>query len=295
MDASKLFVPDKGKDHTDIAAKAYLSRKDIRELVVPNSIDSIGDWAFAFMKNLEVLWIPKKEIRLGRDILKECEKLQDIFCYEKVHEDQDFQMKETESEGVNIRFSSESTPESRLFASVVMKLGVTDFLTPEEMGSDTWFHKLDKHLLNWIREDDQKGFAPSWFGGEEDYLEDSSNSKAAYQKEQERKKIEVVFERLDCDQYLEEKSKEQYVDYLTTRMKEEEEPGQNAVWSFLLAHADYPAYCRFILQTGQISRTQIQAVIELLNGENPELIAMLLSYATEERQEIVGIFDDFTL
>ncbi len=64
-----------GCEEREIAAKAYLSRKDIEELILSDRTERIGNWAFAHMKKLERLIVPCRELILGKEILKGCDAL----------------------------------------------------------------------------------------------------------------------------------------------------------------------------------------------------------------------------
>lgn len=308
----------------EIAAKAYLSRKDIKEFTVPDSVDEIGDWAFAFMKNLEVLYVPAKPLTIGKEILKGCDHLQDIFCYEASNH-----VISGQEEPDDKLLGYESTPESRLFASAVKYLDIYTLFSPEEMGTKDWFFSLDEQLINWLEQDDLTGFTPQWFGGEEDYLEDATNNKAFYENRQRKKKAMFLFQRLDCQRYLSEQSRIQYMkslqklasmqsvmnknvkDHSRSEYKdvetEEADWSSNIVWELVLENVNHPEYCRIYLEAECVGREQISELVENLNdaqmknmvvtesGQYTELIAILLEFATRQKEVACDNFADFEL
>ena len=71
---TEVWVPEKieGIPVKIITKKTFLSRKQLRKVVLPETVEEIGDWAFAYCTNLENVWLPKKEMKLGNRIFMEC-------------------------------------------------------------------------------------------------------------------------------------------------------------------------------------------------------------------------------
>ena len=59
-----VVLPEKvnEKPLTVIGTKAFLSCRSIEQLVLPKTVDSIEDWAFAHMRNLREIVFPAKDI-----------------------------------------------------------------------------------------------------------------------------------------------------------------------------------------------------------------------------------------
>lgn len=55
-----------------IGKKAMLSRKSLRRVILPETIEEVGDWAFAYCDALREVVLPEKEIRFGKGIFREC-------------------------------------------------------------------------------------------------------------------------------------------------------------------------------------------------------------------------------
>ena len=73
-------VQVEGKPVTGIGKKAFLSRKNIRELVLPATIESIGDWAFAYCGKLERVVLSGSVMEIGRLVFTNCGMLQRVDC-----------------------------------------------------------------------------------------------------------------------------------------------------------------------------------------------------------------------
>ena len=79
--ASRIEVPEQieGCPVAVIERKAFLSRKTLHTVTLPDTIEEIGDWAFAHCDNLREISLPGKDIRFGRAAFKNCGKLKRIM------------------------------------------------------------------------------------------------------------------------------------------------------------------------------------------------------------------------
>ena len=79
----KVEVPEQidGCLVVKIERKAFLSRKTIREIYLPETVREIGDWAFAYCSNLETVEFPGQKLELGRALFLDCDKLKMIKRY----------------------------------------------------------------------------------------------------------------------------------------------------------------------------------------------------------------------
>ena len=80
---TEVWVPEEieGIPVKIISKKTFLSRKQLRKVVLPETVEEIGDWAFAYCTNLESVWLPKKEMKLGSRIFMECPNVRKVFAY----------------------------------------------------------------------------------------------------------------------------------------------------------------------------------------------------------------------
>ena len=82
--ASRVAVPDEiGKiPVTRIDRKAFLSRKQLKEIRLPKGLLEIGDWAFAYCSGLTFVWMPRRNLSMGKGVFKDCQALSGIFPLE---------------------------------------------------------------------------------------------------------------------------------------------------------------------------------------------------------------------
>ena len=81
---SQVHVPARieGLAVRAVEKKAFLSRKNLRKVVLPEGLEEVGDWAFAYCTNLESVWLPKKRLKLGNRVFMECPGIRRIYTYE---------------------------------------------------------------------------------------------------------------------------------------------------------------------------------------------------------------------
>lgn len=179
--ASLVQVPDvlEGMTVTGIAKKAFLSRKHIRELILPPTIKKIEDWAFAYCGQLEQITLPGAVAELGKAVLVNADALQKINCVpdENLHQ---------WSEDV-----------AYLLAGAVKDLEAYYLLDLQEAGSKEWFAKWDARLFAVMEEDDNEGYLKQVLCGEEDY---GSTDLVAFLSRKRKKKVRLCMLRLQHDQ-----------------------------------------------------------------------------------------------
>ena len=76
--AETVFViPDRIEDLpvTVIGKKAFLGNKRLSELILPDPLREVGDWAFAHCDGLEKVYLKKNPIIFGKGVFKDCRKL----------------------------------------------------------------------------------------------------------------------------------------------------------------------------------------------------------------------------
>ena len=63
------------------AHNLYLNGELVKDLVIPNSVTSIGEWAFYGCSSLTSITIPNSVTSIGVDVFAYCDKLVDVYCY----------------------------------------------------------------------------------------------------------------------------------------------------------------------------------------------------------------------
>lgn len=257
---------------TAIDRKAFLSRKNLREIQLPVSLHSIGDWAFAYCDNLERITLPAGCIHIGKALFLDCGHLDCVagVCCDKAAEGQ----------------AREAwTPKTgRLLAAGLIQMEAYYLLEPSAVGSSEWLRKWDARLEAVMGAEDQEGYSKQVLCGEEDY---GSTDLNAFLQAKRQKKVRLAMLRLLCDEGLSGGLREYLEAYLRTHTKgcESEES-----WQVVLSEGEvHPEYVHLFLQLGCASKGNIEAMIRQMREDQPQLRAAFLRY----QQEQLGVGDFF--
>lgn len=265
--APLVIVPEavEGKSVVEIAKKAFLSRKNIRKLVLPATIRSIGDWAFAYCGKLECVVLPGSIEKIGRAVFVNCGSLKQIEC--------------VEASGVHNWLKDVSY----LLAAAVKDLEADYLLEPMTVGNVEWLAKWDARLLAVMEEDDHEGYQRQVLCGEEDY---GSTDLGAFLAGKRKKKVRLCMLRLRYAQGLTEELRAYLTTYLQTHTKgcESEE-----AWQVLLQErAQYRESWELFLGLGCATTENIEAMLADMGENHAEMKAYFLRYKAEK----LG-FEDF--
>lgn len=248
-----LNIPEcvDGKPVAVIGKKAFLGAKGLQELVLPEHLTEIQDWAFACCSSLETLTLPRKRLTVGQGILKDCLKLQRI------------KIAKSDEEGV-----------SYLLAAVVNKLEAFYLFDPEAAGSISWLERWDARMLSLMKQEDTEGFSKMLLCGEEDY--GSKDNNLDYYVEQRRRfKVRLAMLRLIYDVALQPAVKDELLSYLQSHKKGE---SSEETWKVVLEeHGDDRRYYQFLLDNDCITEENIDAVLDDMSDRHTEMKAFLLN------------------
>ncbi len=155
-----------------IEKKAFLSRKNLRRIVLPDTLEEVGDWAFAHCSGLLSASFPRRDIRFGRAVFKECERLERIEIRECAAESEAGERGECAAEseagergecaaeseagecgkcaagneaGKHREYAAEGIPQ--LLAAAVRSMDAYYLLNLREAGSREWLAKWDARAL----------------------------------------------------------------------------------------------------------------------------------------------------
>lgn len=257
---------------TKIGAKAFLSCKSITHLALPETIQEIGDWGFAHMKNLKSLTLPAHSILLGKHVFLDCISLTEI----KIEPD-----------------CSMNPGLPHFLASAVTLLNEPSLCCPERAGSKSlhagWMADYDAALLQFLSAPDTIGFEPvflGWFS-----VEDLDSQTQKFAKQRQREKTSLIFQRLLYPAYLEDSTRRILYDYLASHMPEGALAQEHTVPFSMLCNEfrDDIRYLKIIADTGYITAQTLPFLQEGLQNAAPEMIGFLLRY----QHEFVGCEDFF--
>lgn len=250
-----------------IGDKAFLSKKEVFNLKLPKKIKSFGNWAFAHMQQLESITVPANEIVLGKQSFLDCPSLRTIFVEGDMSE-------------------NPGTP--YFLATTVGKLKAEALFLPQEISSKTeheaYMKKYDEALVCFIKESDEKGYEPffyGWFNDEDGDLV----QKPRFIKQRREDKLSLIMLRLQYDMYLHEETKEIIVSYMREYFREN-------LWDMIIKeYGREVIYMKILADTGLLSKDVRRDLVEALSPGDAEVVAFLL----REAEEKADPFMDFSL
>lgn len=244
-----------------IAKKAFLSKKNLRKILLPDTVEEIGDWAFAYCDSLEQVDLPGGAVQFGRAVFLDCGKL-----------------KLLEIRGKN---QLQTAP---LLAAAVTIMQASYLLDLEEVGSSEWFAKWDARMLEILNRPDAEGFSRQVLCGEEDY---GSTDRDAYMNGRRKGKVRLLLLRLLNAEKMTGDLQDIAVEYLREHTKgcvSEE------AWQVILEeHGNDREYYQLFAETECLNTGNFDAVIGDIGEEYPEMKAYFMKY----KQERIGYTDFF--
>lgn len=265
---TKAVVPEyiDGQPVISIGRKAFLSRKTLQEIVLPDTIKEIGDWAFAHAEALKKITIPRCELTRGKDLFLGCKDLEEIV------------LAGTEDEQLRDRKDGIG----RMLATAVTVLHDYFLFTPIEVREDAWMKRWDEQLLKLVRLDDLDGFQELWTCGEEDY-EGKEYDIESYPVEKRKMKLRMIYFRLLHPYKLSEVVKCELQQYLHDHTKGTKEP---EAWEVLLEeHGEDIAYYQVFTQAGCVNEENFDDILADMQEVNAQMKAYMLKYKEEHLQK----------
>lgn len=272
-----LSIPETfGKPVLSIGKKALLSRKSLRRVSLPETIEEVGDWAFAYCDELREVQIFGKGIRFGKGIFRECGKLRLVTVEGKPRDI------------------------GGLLAASVTLLDAPYLFTPLRCGDGDWLKQWDARMLQILRAADKEGYSKMVLCGEEDY--GSKENNLDYFLNQKRKsKVRIAFMRLLHPLGLQEEVRKELEDYLRTHTagcgytggtsaEREEAAVPDETWQVLLEeHGEDSEYYKLFTRIGCLSKENIDRILSETGENFPEMKAWFLKY----KEEMIGYTDFF--
>ncbi|MBR3824233.1 MAG: leucine-rich repeat protein [Lachnospiraceae bacterium] len=263
----EAFVSLAEEPYLHIAPKAFLSCKTIESLKLPMTLESIGDWAFAHMHILTDLYLPARDITLGKKVFLDCENLQRIHIMDDT----------SGNEGL-----------SQMLGAAVTILKNTDLLRPHLAGHrdthEAWLADFDEALKEFLVSEDGNGFEPvfyGWFNDDDVY----STQLPLYLKKKRTGKLTLAFMRLRYPLHLADDLKALLQTYLADHMPWGAKAGKHTItWDFLPSCCQSELiYIQILEQAGAFETAHIPALIEHLQDASAEVIAYLLNLHTANK------------
>jgi hypothetical protein len=265
---AKIVIPStiEEKPVISIDKKAFLSCKTIREITLPDSIEEIGDWAFAHAENLRELYMPRKELSKGKELFLGCKRLKSIELI--------------------------GLPEEYLNQGLdrMLSLGVTilhDYFlfSPMDVGSDEWVRRWDEKLISLIELDDLDGFEELWTCGEEDY-EGKDYDIKSYPVEKRKMKLRIVYFRLLNPYKIDDNTRQKLENYICD---------SDRSWEIIMEeHRNELEYYKVFTAAGAATDKNFDGLIADMDNVSAEIKAFMLRFKDENIQS-KDAFSEFEL
>lgn len=249
-----LPIPDKMDDLpvTTIASKAFLGKKNITHLILPDSVTAIGDWAFAHMSGLQVITLPSGDLTLGKQLFMDCPSLTEI----------------------HISGKSDADPALSFYmAAIYTALKSMLLFRPSDAGSPAWYGELDDAICRFLDRPDDDGFEPVYLG----WFEDEDVMTTQYPPYIQKKRLEkaaLSLRRLRFSNVLNDSHKLIYQNYLRTHL-------DTGVRDCMLSepYREDSGYLQLILDLSCITADNIDLLIADFNRVGAtQAVAMLINY-----------------
>lgn len=255
-----------------IGKKVFSGNQKLRIMVLPATVQRIGDWAFSQCEQLEGIRILQKGVSAGRNriifgngVFADCVNIQYIAV------------------GVE-----EDSSAAVLLAATVHQLPSEYLLTDSELGSEHWYQKWDLRLKTFLNEKDEEGYTNMVLCGEEDI----GSSEMEFAADKRRRKAGLCLCRLQKDEQLSEEMRQNCMDYLVSHTKGCE---SEAAWEYIVkSHGDDLAYYQLLAEIGGITGDNIDDMVQDLDAQHAEAKAYLLRYK-QEHFAAGDVFDMFSL
>ena len=221
--------------------KAFLSRKSLCTIVMPDSVEEVGDWAFAHCDSLREVSFPGRQVRFGRAAFKDCSSLGRIAVRG------------------NAAFCAE------LLAAAVTMMDAYYLLNLCGAGSGEWMEQWDIRLLSILRASDAEGYISQSVYGEEDYigtdLEEFTNARR-------KVKVRLAFLRLLHSHGLDSSLRAELEQYLRSLTKGQ--AGEEAWQVVREEHGSHREYYSLFAELGCISQDNFPGILGDIGENSPD-------------------------
>lgn len=280
---TEVWVPEEieGLLVKAMAKKTFLSRKQLRKVILPETIEEIGDWAFAYCTNLEYVWLPRKGMKLGSRIFMECPNIKRIYAYEPGMGRGSIGRRQTNGK-------SEEGQRAALLAASAKLLDTEYLMNPAEAGTESWIRKWDARMNMVMDEEDGEGYTKMILCGEEDY----GSSLEEFVKNKRKSKVRLALLRLMNPIGLSGEAKGKLKDYLVSHTKG---CASEESWEVLLREYGHEQeYFEMFVDIGGVTQENFDAILMDMPGEYAQMKAFLIQYKAD-KMENRDFFDGLSL
>lgn len=264
-----LVIPEniEGIPVCGIGKKAFHGNRSLQHIILPQTIEWIGDWAFCNCAQLQRVEFPCRPIRLGKGLFAKDEKLYEIVCQ-----------------------SDDDKPlfPGRLLAAAVTLLDAEYLLDMTQTEITEWYGLFDNRLLTLLMEPAENALKSLVYCAEEDM----GAKQEACLAEQERRKAYMALLRLAYPAEMEEETREKLKSCLLDREGLQTKSAWEAVKGVEGKEQLY--FCDIMLEISGIREENLASVLEDLGDSFVELKAHLLK-AWEQRKAHTSVWEKYAL
>lgn len=234
-----------------IVKKAFLGHKLLRELVIPDGISDIGDFAFALCDKLSMVSLPAGINKLGKNLFKNDLLLKSI-CIRRDDINEDI---------------------AALMAAAPVTMDAEYLIDVSKVSGTEWLNMWDMKFADILRRADDEGYHLYVLCGEED-LHFDHDQYVEYIRE---KKAGLCMLRLMHKDGLSDDMREKAIEYL----KEFTNPPINisAFHYYIKNHGEDINYLQLLLDNDIITNMNRECLIGLMGDRFPEAKSVLISSA----------------
>lgn len=262
---------------TAVGKKAFLGASGLRQVILPETLIRLEDWAFAQCEHLAVVIIRRENAAealdkaldrglFGKGVFDDCAKL------------------------AHICIGTEKTDAcSALLGAVPYRLNAEYLLWDKDIGSPEWCNKWDNQLSAFLDERDEAGYTSVVLCGEEDI----QRSKSEFVSDKRRRKCALCLMRLLYDKELSASAlgsvKDKFADYIRNHCKGAK---TEEAWEVLLSDfGDRMEYYNLFAELRCVTDDNIDAMLLDMGEQHTEAKAYLIDYKqTRLGKDIFGAF-----
>lgn len=238
-----------------IAKKAFLGCKILSRVIVPDSVESIDEWAFAHCAGLKEICLPQRTIEFGKGVFEGDRSLSRICVA-------------NQEDGV-----------AELLAIAAVVMDAQYLIDTNDAGSEQWYRKWDYKLRDILEAKDDEGYHLYILCGEEDLHFDYDEYVAL----RRRRKAGLCIERLLHDNMLDDGLRHTITNYLLEQRPSREYGGCFAYVE--LEHADDEVYYEKLIELKVIDNDNLECVLERLDERHARMKAYLLKTLTAAAED----------
>lgn len=258
-----------------IDRKTFMGKKDLLEIICPNTLSMVGDFAFAKCALLKTITFltPLKALHFGRKVFDGCDNLNSICV------------------GCD-------TPDdfAYLAATLASKLPSVSLLSDEDLGSDAWLGRWDLTLRSFACKNDMDGYEQFVVCGEEDLSYDDMVSVegeaiadlSQYKKNVSKNKVALCMLRLLHHTALTDEMRLFYEEYIASHGFKEEMPSSYELLKE--TYAEHEEYIRLYLSIMNPCTEDVMDMLSDIGTDLPLLRKELILYNEKHQDAFASLF-----